>query len=191
MSSRPTPPPKEAKDWTWVLGEGCSDCGFDPAAVPDDGLPARLEQAAQGWAEVLTEPGRAGSGRRGREAARQRPDPQTWAPLEYACHVRDVCTLMRRRLNRMLTEDDPEFADWDQDEAAVAEDYLGQDPGWVADELEEECAALAAAYAEVTGSQWDRPGRRGDGHRFTVRTLGHYALHELEHHRWDVGAAPS
>lgn len=179
MSTRPTPPPPEDKDWTWVVGEACPDCGFDPATVADEDLPGRLEAASQGWTEVLRRPGVAA-----------RPDPRTWAPLEYGCHVRDVCTLMRGRLNRLLTEDDPVFADWDQDEAAVQQDYLGQDPSWLADEIEEEGAALAAGYEQVAADQWSRPGRRSDGHRFTVRTLGHYALHELEHHRWDVGAAP-
>jgi hypothetical protein len=48
-----------------------------------------------------------------------RPTPEKWSPLEYACHVRDLLVLCDHRLDLMLTQDDPIFANWDQDEAAA------------------------------------------------------------------------
>jgi hypothetical protein len=39
--------------------------------------------------------------------------------VEYACHVRDLLVPCDYRLDLMLTRDDPLFANWDQDEAAV------------------------------------------------------------------------
>ena len=36
--------------------------------------------------------------------------------------------------------------------------------------------------------RWDRSGRRSDGARFTVASLGRYHLHDVEHHLYDVGS---
>ena len=69
-------------------------------------------------------------------AVTARPQPAVWSPLEYGAHVRDVFRLFDQRLLLMLTEDDPRFANWDQDETAIRERYAEQDPEVVADELE-------------------------------------------------------
>ena len=57
-----------------------------------------------------------------------RPSDDRWSALEYACHVRDVFRLYDRRLAMMLTDDDPDFPNWDQDVTAVEERYNEQDP---------------------------------------------------------------
>ena len=129
------------------------------------------------WAGVLERP----------EAAR-RPAPDVWSPLEYACHVRDVCRVFDGRVTLMLAEDGPRFANWDQDETAVAERYAEQDPAVVGPELREAAATVAARFAGVREDQWDRTGLRSDGSEFTVLTLGQYFLHDLAHHLVDVHA---
>jgi hypothetical protein len=121
----------------------------------------------------------------GPDAAR-RPDDSTWSPLEYACHVRDVCRVFDERLVLMLEQDDPRFANWDQDETAVAEAYGGQDPALVATELAAEAQAIATRFDTVSGDQWDRRGRRSDGAAFTVTTFARYFVHDLMHHVYDV-----
>jgi SAM-dependent methyltransferase len=115
-----------------------------------------------------------------------RPSPHVWSPLEYACHVRDVNTTFDQRVRQMLTEDDPTFANWDQDETAVAGDYLSQDPATVAGEVTAAAEAVAATYAGVTGDQWERRGTRSNGDLFTVDTLARYHVHDLVHHAHDV-----
>ena len=97
-----------------------------------------------------------------------------WSPLEYACHVRDVFRLFDHRLGLMLTEDDPLFANWDQDETAVSERYGEQDPAVVAAELAAAAEAIATSFAAVDGEQWERRGtaqRRRRVHR-AVRSAG-------------------
>src|SRR3954453_2345300 len=101
---------------------------------------------------------------------RERPDPQIWSPLEYGCHVRDVFRLYDYRLNLMLTETDPLYANWDQDETAVNERYHEQDPDRVRVELVESADRLAERFATVTGAAWERPGRRSDGVSFSVES---------------------
>ncbi len=167
----------DTKDWTWVLRERCPECGFDPASVDRGDVSRRIREAAAAMHARLH-----------REGVEQRPDEATWSPLEYAAHVRDVCGVMRARLDQMLTEDDPEFANWDQDRAAIDGDYAHQPFEHVAVELDLAAAELANAADAVPSDAWDRSGRRSNGSAFTVETLLVYALHDLEHHVWDVRA---
>jgi hypothetical protein len=102
-----------------------------------------------------------------------------------------VCRLFEQRLTLMLTRDAPTFANWDQDETAVAERYGEQDPPVVAREVAVAAASFAGAYAAVPADAWERTGHRSDGSQFTVLTLGQYALHDLAHHLWDVGVTIS
>jgi DinB superfamily len=115
-----------------------------------------------------------------------RPRPGTWSPLEYGCHVRDTLRLYDYRLGLMLTEDDPLFPNWDQDETAVSDRYGEQDPAEVARQLGTAAEALAGRFAAVSGDQWLRPGRRSDGAVFTVETFGRYFIHDPVHHLYDV-----
>lgn len=167
------------RDWTWTLRERCPDCGFTAALVPADGIAPLVSAFTAPWPAVLTRP----------DAAR-RPVPSTWSPLEYACHVRDVCRLFEQRLHLMLTKDAPTFDNWDQDETAVVDRYGEQDPATVAGELTTAGSAFAAAYAQVPSDAWGRTGIRSNGSEFTVLTLGRYGLHDLRHHLWDVGVDP-
>jgi hypothetical protein len=167
----------DTKDWTWVLERVCPECGLDASAVPAGDLPDRITANAETWSQVLA----------GGDAA-VRPADNIWSPLEYACHVRDVHRVFVGRVAQMLDEDDPRFASWDQDRAAVDGGYHDQDPATVAGELAEAAATAADRYAAVAGGQWQRPGRRSDGSAFTVESLGRYHLHDVEHHLRDVGA---
>lgn len=148
---------------------------------------------AAAWQPVLTvasDAGVAGSAAvAGAAGVAERPRPDKWSPLEYGCHVRDVFRLYDYRLRLMLTEDDPLYPNWDQDETAVADRYAEQDPATVATELTEAAAALADRFASVSGDQWLRKGRRSDGAAFTVETFGRYLVHDPVHHLHDVTGA--
>jgi len=165
----------DLKDWTWVLTRPCDECGFDAPGLSLDRMPDAIRDNATLWEVVL-----------GTDDAAVRPSPHVWSPLEYACHVRDVNRLFRERLRQMLDDDDPTFANWDQDVAAVDGDYLSQDPAVVAREVTEAADAVAEEYAGVAGDQWQRPGTRSNGDRFTIDTFARYHLHDLVHHAHDV-----
>lgn len=165
----------DSKDWTWVLQRACADCGFDPAAVIGPQVPSLLTADARRWAAVLSRPD-----------ATERPAEGVWSPLEYSCHVRDVCRVFAQRTRLMLSEQDPTFANWDQDEAAVTGGYADQEPAAVSAELTDAAAEAASVFGSVGPGQWGRTGRRSDGMGFTVETLGRYFVHELVHHLHDV-----
>jgi hypothetical protein len=167
----------DAKDWTWVLRRPCPECGLDTSSFAREDIAAMILANAAAWREPLA----------AADAAR-RPRPDKWSPLEYGCHVRDVLKLYDYRLTLMLTQDDPLYPNWDQDETAVADRYDTQDPATVAGELTAAAETIAARFGAVSGTQWDRPGRRGDGAAFTVETFGRYFVHDPVHHLHDVTA---
>lgn len=167
----------DTKDWTWTLEQRCPECGFDAGQVQARDIPRMVLELTAAWSEVL-----------GRPDAPARPAPGVWSPLEYGCHVRDVCRVFEARVRLMLGQDAPEFENWDQDQTAVADRYGEQDPAVVSAELSESAAAASRAFADVEGEQWERTGLRSNGSLFTVLTLGQYFLHDLTHHLGDVHA---
>ena len=167
----------DTKDWTWVLERPCPDCGFAPDAISGRDVATILRDAGPTWQVQLR-----------RVDARARPNSSTWSPLEYACHLRDVCRRFDNRLHLMLTQVDPEFENWDQDATAVEDRYSEDDPTEVAAELSTAAETLAAHFDAVRGDQWQRTGRRSDGARFTVDSFARYFLHDVLHHLHDVGA---
>jgi hypothetical protein len=163
------------KDWTWVLERPCPQCGVDAGSLTLEQVPDLLRDNARAWLEVLA-----------RDDVAARRDVGTWSPLEYACHVRDVHRLFDERLALMLDQDDPAFANWDQDAAAIEGHYGDQASREVGTQLQEAADRVADRYAEVPGDQASRSGRRSNGAVFTVTTLGQYHAHDVLHHLWDV-----
>jgi hypothetical protein len=169
----------DTKDWTWVLEKPCAECGFDADAVVLADLPGILLASADSWSMVLARPDVSG-----------RPSPDVWSGLEYACHVRDVHRIFAQRVTLMLTQDDPLFDNWDQDQTALEERYDLADPVVVDGELRAAAEAVANVYASVGPHHWGRSGRRSNGSMFTVDTIARYHLHDVVHHVHDVGFDP-
>jgi hypothetical protein len=172
----PSQPVPDGKDWTWVLGVPCPECGYDAATVGRESIAERLLAATPRWQAALSRPGVA-----------TRPQPQTWSVLEYACHTRDVHTIFGERARLIQGHDDPAFANWDQDVTALEKRYWEADPVQVSAELEAEGRTAAVAFTGLDAQRWSRTGRRSNGSVFTMETLGLYYLHDVEHHLHDVG----
>jgi hypothetical protein len=168
----------DTKNWTWVLEKECPECGFDASVVDALDVPEMTRRNVAAWPAVLE-----------RHDVAVRPDDHTWSALEYGAHVRDVFRTMAGRFDLMLTQDDPEFADWDQDATAVAERYNEQDPAVVSEQLVEAGLAVAEIISDVPDGAWNRTGKRGDGARFTVSSLARYFIHDPVHHLYDVSKA--
>jgi 2-polyprenyl-3-methyl-5-hydroxy-6-metoxy-1,4-benzoquinol methylase len=168
----------DTKDWTWVLQRPCEECGFDASKVALDWIPSTIRRTAAEWQLVLI-----------RIDVRRRPLPATWSPLEYGCHVRDVHRVFGARLDLMLGQDEPTFANWDQDVTAVEERYDLQDPAAVGPELVAAAEAVAARYDAIRDAPeetWARRGLRDNGSEFTVDSIARYHLHDVLHHSHDV-----
>ena len=135
-----------------------------------------LRSNAAAWRDVLAT----------RPDVRERPRPDTWSPLEYGCHVRDVYRVFAYRLDLMLTVDDPAFPNWDQDQTAIEKRYGEQGPAVVSEQLGEAASTLADAFEAVNGDQWERTGNRSDGAQFTVESFARYLIHDPIHHLHDA-----
>ncbi|MEA5454263.1 DinB family protein [Sinomonas sp. JGH33] len=165
----------DTKDWTWVLRERCPECGFDADSLTPRDVARRVDAALPRWDAALA-----------RAGVRERPREDTWSPLEYGCHVRDVFELLRQRLELLLVEDGAQFANWDQDATAIEKAYADSAPEAVRAELAEQGAAARDAFAAVPEASYGRRGLRSNGSEFTVVTLAQYFLHDVEHHLHDV-----
>jgi hypothetical protein len=171
----------DSKDWTWVLDRRCDECGFDASTLPAEAVAQVVRGNRLEWRPLLL----ADDGTP-RPGVAERPSPDRWSALEYACHVRDVLALYHERLGMMLAQDGAAFPNWDQDASAVEDRYAEQDPAAVATEIEAAAGAIAAAFEAVEGDQWQRRGVRSDGAHFTVDTFARYFVHDPVHHLYDV-----
>ena len=177
MSITPEP---DTKDWTWVLRERCTECGFDSRGPARGELAALIGEVGHRWVDDFS-----------RVASPEvRPAPAVWSPLEYACHVRDVLDLAAYRVRLMLDEDEPHFANWDQDVTAIQDEYGSQDPATVARQIDVATHGFADVVGDVPDDAWLRRGHRGDGAEFTVESFTRYLLHDPIHHLTDITGRP-
>lgn len=119
-----------------------------------------------------------------------RPAPETWSPLEYGCHVRDVLRIQRARIDQALAEDDPDFTPMGRE--ALAVDYPGQDPATVAADIRAAAEAMATAAATLDGAALARTGTYHwpETASRDLRWLVRHTAHEVLHHRRDVAPRP-
>lgn len=169
-----SPARPDTRDWTFVIADGCPECGFRPG-LPPRTVAARLRASVPRWQEVLERPDVA-----------VRPEPDVWSPLEYAVHVLDITREFTTRVEQMRSEDTPTFRNWNGEEAAVAEDYNARDPESVASDYAIATARAAELFDSLGEDAWHRAGVRSDGMRFTIASLADYWLHEIQHHLADV-----
>ncbi|WP_182173037.1 DinB family protein [Flaviflexus equikiangi] len=167
-----TETPRDSKDWTVVIEDGCDECGYvphDPAWTSE-----RLLALPERWERVLRT-----------DDVRERPADGVWSPLEYACHSRDIVRLLRDRV-ALILNDQKTFDDFDGEREAVEGRYAEADPEIVVEELAELIESTVAVYGRVGETDWGRAGYRTDGRALTIADLSRYLLHDLEHHLADV-----
>jgi len=174
MSDQPTP---DSKDWTWVLDSACDECGHDVHGLDPRLLAGLVRDSVPRFAAALRRPD-----------AGVRPSPQVWSQLEYCAHVGDMYEVMDRRLELILGQDEPTFANWDQDEAALRNNYAALAPGHVEERLRDTAEAFAVTLESLRDAQLERKGFRSNGSVFTAATLARYAWHDAAHHLHDIGA---
>jgi hypothetical protein len=165
----------DIKNWTWVLERQCPECGFEAQSFSRGDVGRIIRANTAEWQRILA-----------RADVKRRPRDDVWSPLEYGCHIRDVYRICDGRLDLMLNETDPTFANWDQDATAVENAYDTQDPATVALELEVAAARIADRFDSVSGDDWSRRGLRSDGAHFTVESFARYVVHDVAHHLVDV-----
>jgi hypothetical protein len=160
----------------------CRECGFSYAVGRSEIL-SWLRSDAQAFLDTLH--------RFDDRAVRTRPEPDTWSPLEYACHVRDVLGVQTDRILLAQREVDPVFVPMGRDERAVEDRYNEQDPRLVAAQLAEAADRFASLLERLDDAGWERTGMYNypEPALRTVEWIAVHTIHELLHHRADLRSA--
>lgn len=114
------------------------------------------------------------------------PDPGTWSPVEYLCHLRDVAMTSTIRLYRARTEERPVLEPMFNDLRARRFRYGEADAAGVLVELGRVVEGLVDEIARVRDDGWERTVTRLPGEERTVRWLVRNAAHEGRHHLEDL-----
>jgi len=162
-----------------ALDDACPECGFSYALGRSEIIP-KLRTYARAFVEKLQ-----GSGG---TAARRRPEPDVWSPLEYACHLRDVLGVQTERVELVQREVDPVFVPMGRDERVVQDRYNEQDPVGVSEALLASAAAFATLLDGLDDAGWLRTGvyNYPEPALRTVEWIAIHTAHELLHHRGDL-----
>lgn len=157
----------------------CTECDFEYKLNLAPTMPTFIRGFADSYAQVL---------RGDASALRRRPADDVWAPLEYACHVRDVLLVQRERLLAARRCDTPVAEPMGRDERVDHDGYADQHPDDVARQLKDAAALFAQALDRLSPSEWDRtliytyPERA----ERSLRWLALHTMHELYHHLADI-----
>lgn len=114
--------------------------------------------------------------------------PETWSPLEYGCHLRDVLLVQRERVLAARRRDRPSFDPMGRDERVEHDGYAEQDPTDVARQLTDAAQLLADVLARLGPADWDRTLMYNYPKPFerSLRWVAVHAVHEVRHHLFDV-----
>ena len=112
------------------------------------------------------------------EELRRRPAPDEWSVLEVCCHLRDYAEIEGQRVRRLVEEDEPALAPYDQEALAAERDYRNDDPRRAITALRAFWGGLAYQLEGLTDEQWERGGAHPEIGRITVRSR---AERQVEH----------
>jgi uncharacterized damage-inducible protein DinB len=116
------------------------------------------------------------------EAARHRPAPEEWSPVEVVAHMADTDERALVRISRMLAEDAPDLPSFDQAQLAVDADYRSRR---IADELQRLALVdgrLVARLETLDETGWMRTGRHAEHGDMTVQTyVAHVVGEDIDH----------
>ncbi len=157
----------------------CDECGFE----------YDLSQAHQAGATILGEAAQAADLMNGAGAhLSTRRQPQTWSPLEYACHLRDVLLVQRERVLAARRRDRPSFDPMGRDERVEHDGYAEQHPDDVGRQLGDAAQLFANVLTRLGPDDWDRTVMYNYPERSerSLRWVAVHTVHEMRHHLLDI-----
>jgi len=162
-----------------VLVDRCEECGFeyDLTQAPTAGT-----AVVQGASEV------AAALRDEVSDLRTRRQPDTWSPLEYGCHLRDVLLVQRERVLAARRTDRPSFEPMGRDERVEHDGYAGQDPVDVVRQLTDAAGLFANVLFRLRPEEWERTVTYSypNTAERSLRWVAVHTVHEVRHHLLDV-----
>jgi hypothetical protein len=106
------------------------------------------------------------------ETLRWRPIPNKWSIKEIMCHLRDMELLAYlARYRRMLSEDNPNLPNMDQDKIALESDYINQNASTALEEFKRLRQATIRMLDAAPVDAWSRNGTHETDGPLTVENL--------------------
>jgi hypothetical protein len=113
---------------------------------------------------------------------RRRPAPGEWAIIEVVAHLADTEERALARVRRMVAEEDPELAPFDQEALAEERRYLDLDLDLELARLEQLRREHLAVLDALDEPGWERTGQHGEHGELTVGLYEtHVAAEEVDH----------
>jgi hypothetical protein len=113
---------------------------------------------------------------------RWRPAPGEWAIIEVVGHLADTEERALGRVRRMVAEDNPVLAPFDQEALATQRHYLDLDLAGELTRLEQLRGQHLAMLEGLDASRWERTGRHGEHGTMSVELYEtHVAAEEVDH----------
>lgn len=119
---------------------------------------------------------------------RTRRQPQTWSPLEYGCHLRDVLLVQRERVLAARRIDRPSFDPMGRDERVEHDGYGEQDADDVVRQLTDAAYLFANVLSRLSPKDWERTVMYNYPKLFqrSLRWMAVHTVHEVRHHLLDL-----
>jgi hypothetical protein len=116
------------------------------------------------------------------DALRRPTSDGGWGVIENLGHLRDWEEIFHSRVERLLTEDNPEMPVYDDQLWEIEHDYRGQDPFRVLDQLRAQRQQLVSLLREAPAESWERSGSVGTERGVSLATIVlRIRQHDLEH----------
>jgi hypothetical protein len=117
-----------------------------------------------------------------------RRESETWSPLEYTCHLRDVLLVQRERVLEARRTDTPAFAPMGRDERVEHDGYDAQQPADVGRQLTDAAAMFANVLSRLDVHEWDRRVIYNFPTTMErpLRWVAVHTVHEAQHHLGDI-----
>ncbi len=115
-------------------------------------------------------------------AISHRPGEQNWLIKEILCHLADIQEIVRGRIDKMLTEENPQIELYDEEKENRERDHRDDDMGLAKANFVSVREELIAALKSAGETAWGRKGRHPINPDFTVEfvvndMLDHEQLH--------------
>ena len=157
----------------------CGECGFHYELGAAEAAGAAIVDGVTQFARLVIE---------SNADLRRRPEPRTWSPLEYSCHLRDVLLVQRERVLLARRTDRPSFDSMGRDERVEHDGYADQDPGDVVRQLNDAAAMFVNVLNRLSPQEWDRTVLYNYPELMerSLRWVAVRTLHEVRHHTLDI-----
>ena len=120
----------------------------------------------------------------------QAPRPGEWSALETLTHVRDVIVhVYGLRIRRLLYEDEPVFADFDEERYRPASLARGESARHLLETIVAEHEQLARLLETLPDADWARQGRHPAFGAMSIEFLAGRVGEHAEEHAAQIAAA--